>query len=117
MIGESSLPPGIRFPQAFACGRHLIVSGLNVATPISEFAIWALDMGPSGASGAMESDVDLPWSKIAVGNVLASGSWNRAVGWKNNLVILGAKDRDILEDYNHRQVSPWPWLRSIRAPS
>ncbi|ORY76275.1 hypothetical protein BCR35DRAFT_267549 [Leucosporidium creatinivorum] len=103
MIGDAGLPPGIRFPQAYACGRHLIVSGLNVATPISEYAIWSLDLGASGASGAMENDVDLRWSSIAAGNVLSSGSWNRAVGWKNNLVILGSKDRDILEDYNHRQ--------------
>lgn len=106
MIGEAgSLPPGLRFPHAYACGRHLIVSGLNVATPISEYAIWSLDLGGSGASGAMENNVDLRWSPVAAGNVLSSGSWNRAVGWKNNLVILGSKDRDILEDYNHRQVS------------
>jgi hypothetical protein len=48
---------------------------------------------------------EMKWSKISPGSVLNTGSWNRSVGWKNSVVVMGSTDRDIVEDYNHRQVS------------
>lgn len=46
----------------------------------------------------------LPWARVDPGSVLSRGSWNRAVAWRNSVVVLGDRERDIATDYDHRQV-------------
>jgi len=89
----TSLPPGLRFPSGFQLGNHLIIFGTFLSQHVNNFSIWALNLG------------SLEWSRIDPGNVLQKGSWNRAVGWKNNVIVLGDRERDIATDYDHRQTN------------
>ena len=37
---------------------------------------------------------------------MANGaSWNKAVAWRNSIVVLGDRDREISTDYDHRQTN------------
>jgi hypothetical protein len=88
----TSLPPGLRFPSGFQLGNHLIIFGTFLSQHVNNFSIWALDLGSKGAVGIEERikrGEGLEWIKIDPGNVLQRGSWNRAVGWRNNVVVLG----------------------------
>jgi leucine-zipper-like transcriptional regulator 1 len=116
MTAASSLPPGLRFPTGSIVGNHLIVSGTFLSSTTSCFAIWALDLGAAdgGSGGTTSSSITpsvkattpLVWQKVDPGIVMSSGgSWNRAVTWKNNVVVLGDRDRDIAADYDHRQTN------------
>lgn len=111
-----ALPPGLRFPVGIVVGRHLLVFGTFLSNTVNNFSIWALDLGREGGAGvksALDSSVSngntkqrdvLAWSRIDPGAVLSRGSWNRAVVWKNSVIILGDRERDIAQDYDHRQV-------------
>jgi hypothetical protein len=102
MTGNTSLPPGLRFPTGSVVGNHLIVSGTFLSSTSSCFAIWALDLGKSGPN----KGTPLVWQKVDPGVVMScGGSWNKAVTWKNNVVVLGDRDRDIAADYDHRQTN------------
>ncbi|KDN36979.1 hypothetical protein K437DRAFT_217549, partial [Tilletiaria anomala UBC 951] len=94
MVGVS-LPPGLRFPNGFVLGSHLIISGTYLANTSQTFSIWALHL-PT-----------LTWSRMDGGSVLAHGSWNRAILWpkENRLLVLGNRERDLVADYNHRQTN------------
>ncbi|KAE8246428.1 hypothetical protein A4X13_0g5796 [Tilletia indica] len=63
------LPPGLRFPTGAVVGEHLIVSGTYLANTSQSFSIWSLHL-PT-----------LIWTRIDLGSVLSTGSWNRAVVW------------------------------------
>ncbi|GAA6010553.1 hypothetical protein JCM11491_002963 [Sporobolomyces phaffii] len=104
----ASLPPGLRFPSGFQIGHHLIIFGTFLSQHVNNFSIWALDLGAKGGVGVDEQikrGRGLEWMRIDPGNVLQKGSWNRAVGWKNNVVVLGDRERDIAADYDHRQTN------------
>ncbi|GAA6020482.1 hypothetical protein JCM11491_001368 [Sporobolomyces phaffii] len=102
--GPSSSPPGVRFPRLYSCGsRNLVLSGANVEVDRAEFVIWAMNLGERGGSGALRSDDRFVWKRLAVDKVSGTGSWGPAVGWRNTLVVLGDKDRDMMTDYNSRQ--------------
>lgn len=88
----TSLPPGLRFPTGAIVGHHLLVFGTFLSSAINNFSIWALDLGPGGASGIkerVEKGEKLEWTRVDPGSVLAKGSWNRAVTWRNSVVVLG----------------------------
>jgi len=36
------------------------------------------------------------WMRVDPGSVLQRGSWNRAVGWKNQVVVLGDRGADFI---------------------
>ncbi|EGG01494.1 uncharacterized protein MELLADRAFT_117785 [Melampsora larici-populina 98AG31] len=122
------LPNGLRFPTGTMIGTHLIVSGTSLNTEkvpdqLDCFAIWALDLSqsnhkhipvkvPNGARPEVSTHNNtqfgsgkVVWQRIDPGRIMMSGSWNRAVGWGNCLVVLGDKDRDIVNDYHHRQIN------------
>ncbi|BGP40240.1 hypothetical protein JCM10449v2_004198 [Rhodotorula kratochvilovae] len=104
----AALPPGLRFPTGTIIGRHLLVFGTFLSSAANNFSIWALDLGPAGAKGVRERVArgeKLEWMRIDPGSVLARGSWNRAVGWGNTVVVLGDRERDIAADYDHRQTN------------
>lgn len=106
-MSGTTLPPGLRFPNGTIVGRHLMIFGTYLSQNVNTFAIWSLDLGKDGGAGIGESAAlqhSLPWTKIDPGSVLSRGSWNRAVGWGNKLVVLGDRERDIAIDYDHRQV-------------
>ncbi|KAI9627768.1 hypothetical protein H4Q26_017205 [Puccinia striiformis f. sp. tritici PST-130] len=69
------------------------------------FAIWALDLSQANHKHVPIKVPHVVWQRIDPGRIMMSGSWNRAVGWGNCLVILGNKDRDIVDDYHHRQIN------------
>ncbi|BGP16253.1 hypothetical protein JCM10213v2_004251 [Rhodosporidiobolus nylandii] len=103
-----SLPPGLRFPTGTIIGRHLLVFGTFLSHTVNNFSIWALDLGPAGAGGVkerVERGEKVDWMRIDPGSTLARGSWNRAVGWGNSVVVLGDRERDIAADYDHRQTN------------
>ncbi|BGP32199.1 hypothetical protein JCM10296v2_003979 [Rhodotorula toruloides] len=104
----TSLPPGLRFPTGAIVGRHLLVFGTFLSSAINNFSIWALDLGPGGSKGVkerIEKGEKLEWTRVDPGSVLAKGSWNRAVSWRNSVVVLGDRERDIASDYDHRQTN------------
>ncbi|GAA94878.1 uncharacterized protein L969DRAFT_94170 [Mixia osmundae IAM 14324] len=102
MTGLPSLPPGLRFPTGSVIGQHLVISGTYLSHQMSCFAIWALDLSHVGQS----DPASLSWQRIDPGSIMAHGaSWNKAVTWKNTMVVLGDRDRDIATDYDHRQTN------------
>jgi hypothetical protein len=40
-------------------------------------------------------------------------SWTKAFAWRNTIVVLGNRDRDISQDYDHRSVLPSSYIDSI----
>ncbi|PWN41253.1 hypothetical protein IE81DRAFT_182265 [Ceraceosorus guamensis] len=94
-MAGASLPPGLRFPTGAMLGSHLIISGTYLANTSQTFSIWALHV-PT-----------MQWTRLDMGNVLSTGSWNRAVLWpsKNKLIVFGNRARDLVQDYNHRQTN------------
>lgn len=103
MVGSPSLPPGLRFPTAAMVGSHLVLTGTLITQQVSSFAIWTLDVSKAITPADAVKRPSLQWQRIDAGHALRSGSWNRAVSWRNNVVILGDRDRDIAIDYNRRQ--------------
>lgn len=102
MEGDPTLPPGLRFPHAYLCGRHLVLSGAHVGVNRAEFVVWSLDL--RAHDPLAPGRAALPWSALPLEKVLGRGSWGPAVGWRNTLVVLGDASRDMMEDYNARQV-------------
>ncbi|PWN28810.1 galactose oxidase [Jaminaea rosea] len=94
-MAGATLPPGLRFPTGVVVGDHLLISGTYLANTAQNFSIWSLYLPK------------LAWARLDVGPLLQSGSWNRAVHWgaRNQLLILGNRDRDLVADYNHRQTN------------
>lgn len=98
------LPPGLRFPSGFQLGHHLVIFGTFLSQHVNHFAIWALNLGSAptstsrgalgGGGGANKSSLE--WTRVDPGSVLQKGSWNRAVGWKNNVVVLGDRGEKFL---------------------
>ncbi|ORY79760.1 hypothetical protein BCR35DRAFT_94689 [Leucosporidium creatinivorum] len=108
MFGTPSLPPRLRFPSASIIGRHLILSGISLSSDDDEghYAIWVLDLGREGGVGvAKDLSEPLRWKQIDAREVLAKGSWNRGVGWKNSLLVFGDRRRDAAKDYAQRQLN------------
>ncbi|KAL2264166.1 hypothetical protein VTK26DRAFT_1284 [Humicola hyalothermophila] len=89
-------PPGLRFPNGGIIDTHFVVSGTYLTSSKQEYALWALDLRT------------LTWSRIdAGGAVFSQGSWNRGVLWnrRNAFVVLGNKNRSLVDDYNHRRIN------------
>ena len=103
MLGAPSLPPGLRFPTASMIGSYLVLTGTLITQQVSSFAIWTLDLGKANSPASLAEKPKLVWQKIDAGHALKSGSWNRAVAWRNSVMILGDRDREIAVDYNKRQ--------------
>ncbi|TIA88851.1 hypothetical protein E3P99_02360 [Wallemia hederae] len=93
LMRGASLPPGLRFPTGSILGNHLIISGTYLANTSQTFSIWALDLS------------SFVWQRIDAGAHLSSGSWNRGTLWRdtNRYVVMGNRDRSLVNDYNHRQ--------------
>ncbi|KAI9275651.1 hypothetical protein BDA99DRAFT_496109 [Phascolomyces articulosus] len=91
----SAMPPGLRFPTGHTLGHHLVLAGTYLSPQSQSFTIWALDLGT------------LTWSRIETGSVFTQGSWNRGVLHEttNRFVVFGHRGRNLLDDYNHRQVN------------
>lgn len=94
-MSGTSLPPGLRFPTGAMLGSHLLISGTYLANTSQTFAIWALYLPK------------MTWSRLDVGPLLSTGSWNRGVLWpsQSRLLVFGNRDRDLVSDYNHRQTN------------
>ncbi|KAF3915854.1 hypothetical protein AA313_de0201138 [Arthrobotrys entomopaga] len=88
-------PPGLRFPNGGVIDSHFVVSGTYLTSSKQEYALWSLDLRT------------LTWSRIDAGQVFSQGSWNRGILWKkrNRFIILGNKQRSLVEDYNHRRIN------------
>lgn len=91
----SAMPPGLRFPTGHTLGHHLILAGTYLSPQSHSFSVWTLDLGT------------LTWSRIETGAVFSTGSWNRGVLHErtNRFLVFGHRARNLLEDYNHRQVN------------
>ncbi|KAI9499059.1 hypothetical protein BDB00DRAFT_754180, partial [Zychaea mexicana] len=91
----SVMPPGLRFPTGHTLGHHLILAGTYLSPQSHAYTIWSLNLGT------------LTWSRIETGTVFGSGSWNKGVLHEdtNRLLVFGHRSRNLLEDYNHRQVN------------
>ncbi|RIB00635.1 hypothetical protein C2G38_2129518 [Gigaspora rosea] len=89
------LPPGLRFPTGAILGHHLIISGTYLTNSSQTFSIWALNL------------VNLFWIRIDTGSCFSQGSWNRGVlcDSTNQYIVLGHRDRSLVDDYNHRQTN------------
>lgn len=94
-MSGTSLPPGLRFPSGDLLGHHMILTGTYLTPTHRSFHIWALNLS------------NLVWTRIDTGSILSQGSWNRGVLYdgKQQFLVFGDKTRDLLEDYNHRQVN------------
>lgn len=94
-MNGSVMPPGLRFPTGHTLGNHLILAGTYLTPQSQSYTIWSLDL------------IKLTWSRIETGAVFNTGSWNRgALHEKSNrFIIFGNTDRNLLDDYNHRQIN------------
>ncbi|CDH52987.1 galactose oxidase [Lichtheimia corymbifera JMRC:FSU:9682] len=94
-MSGTALPPGLRFPMGHLVGHHMILTGTYLTPTHRSFHMWALNLS------------NRVWMRIDTGNVLSTGSWNRGVLGDNSqtLYVLGHRDRDLLDDYNRRQVN------------
>lgn len=94
-MSGTALPPGLRFPTSYLLGHHMILTGTFLTPTHRSFQIWALNLA------------NLVWTRIDTGSIFANGSWNRGVlaegGQK--FYVFGHRHRDMLVDYNHRQVN------------
>ncbi|CAK4033822.1 galactose oxidase [Lecanosticta acicola] len=89
-------PPGLRFPNGGVIDNHFVVSGTFLTSSKQEYALWALDLRT------------LTWSRVdAGGSIFSQGSWNRGVLWtrRNSFVILGNRNRSLVDDYNNRRIN------------
>lgn len=88
-------PPGLRFPNGGIHANHFVVSGTYLTSSVQEYALWALNLAT------------LEWTKIDAGSTFTTGSWNRGMLWKrrNAFVVLGRKDRSLVDDYNQRKIN------------
>jgi hypothetical protein len=88
------LPPGLRFPSSHILGHHLILTGTFLTPTHCAFHIWAMNLST------------LAWMRIDTGSS-TSGSWNRSVldSRQQKLYVVGNQARNILEDYNLRQIN------------
>lgn len=78
----------------------MVIAGTFLSASSSSFAIWALDLANYSRGSR------LTWSRVDPGGMMGGGaSWNKAVAWRNSLVVLGDRDRQISEDYDHRQTN------------
>ncbi|CAG8589286.1 160_t:CDS:2, partial [Paraglomus occultum] len=89
------LPPGLRFPTGYILGHYLIISGTYLTNASQTFSVWALNLA------------NLVWTRIDTGSTFTHGSWNRGVLCEvtNKYIVLGNRDRALVEDYNHRQTN------------
>lgn len=89
------LPPGLRFPSGHLLGHHMIMTGTYLTPTHRSFHLWALNLA------------NLVWVRVDTGSILSSGSWNRGVLHhdQQKFYVVGNRDRDLLEDYNHRQIN------------
>ncbi|KAI8993267.1 hypothetical protein BDB01DRAFT_775725 [Pilobolus umbonatus] len=94
-MSGTTLPPGLRFPSGDLLGHHMILTGTYLTPTHRAFHIWALNLA------------NLAWTRIDTGTMIMQGSWNRGIlyGDKNQFIVFGDRERDLLEDYNHRQVN------------
>jgi hypothetical protein len=95
MAGPVS-PPGLRFPNGGILDNHFVVSGTYLTSSKHEYALWALDLK------------NLTWGRIDTNvSIFEQGSWNRGVLWnrRNTFVILGHRERSLVDDYNHRRIN------------
>ncbi|CAO3625116.1 unnamed protein product [Cunninghamella echinulata] len=94
MSGTQS-PPGLRFPSGHIIGHHMILTGTLLTPHHRSFHLWALNLA------------NLVWVRVDTGSILSSGSWNRGLlnHEQQKFYIIGNRDRDLLEDYNHRQMN------------
>lgn len=94
-MSGSVMPPGLRFPTGHTLGHHLILAGTYLSPQSQAYVIWSLNLGT------------LTWARIETGSVFTSGSWNKGVLHEdtNRLLVFGNRTRNLLEDYNHRQVN------------
>lgn len=95
MAGSIS-PPGLRFPNGGILDNHFVVSGTYLTSSKHEYALWALDLKT------------LTWGRIDTNvSIFEQGSWNRGVLWnrRNTFVILGHRERSLVDDYNHRRIN------------
>ncbi|KAI8060847.1 hypothetical protein BC940DRAFT_311242 [Gongronella butleri] len=91
----SQLPPGLRFPSGHLLGHHMIMTGTLLTPTHRSFHLWALNLA------------NLVWVRVDTGTILAQGSWNRGILHREQqkFYVIGNRHRDLLEDYNHRQIN------------
>lgn len=89
------LPPGLRFPSASVIGTHMLISGTYLSDASQSFNIWTM---------CLET---YQWNKLDLDALLTAGSWNKGIYLEaaESYVVLGNRDRSLLEDYNKRQVN------------
>ncbi|KAH8549763.1 hypothetical protein BGW37DRAFT_534969 [Umbelopsis sp. PMI_123] len=95
LMSGAAMPPGLRFPAGHILGHHLILTGTYLTPQTHSFSIWLMNLS------------SMSWSRVETGSVFSTGSWNRSIlsQDQNKLMIFGHRDRDLLTDYNHRQVN------------
>lgn len=95
LMTGSAMPPGLRFPAGHILGHHLILTGTYLTPQTHTFSIWLMNLS------------SMSWSRVETGSIFSNGSWNRAIlsQNQNKLMVFGNRDRDLLTDYNHRQVN------------
>ncbi|KAI9299245.1 galactose oxidase, partial [Neoconidiobolus thromboides FSU 785] len=92
---RSDLPPALRFPEGYIIGDKLVISGTYISNNVQSYSLWTLDLK------------ELTWSRIDTGSCFARGSWNRGIlhPMNNQFLIFGHRDREIVEDYQHRRIN------------
>lgn len=89
------LPPGLRFPDASIIGGKMLLSGTYLSNASQSFNLWVMSL------------TTFQWDRIDLDALLSTGSWNKGVYCEatESFIILGNRDRILLDDYNKRQVN------------
>ncbi|ORZ08175.1 hypothetical protein BCR42DRAFT_425383 [Absidia repens] len=95
MMTGTVMPPGLRFPTGDILGQHAIIAGTYLSPQSQSYSLWGLNTAT------------LAWTRVDTGTVFSTGSWNRGVLHSkcNRYLVFGNMHRNLLEDYNHRQVN------------
>ncbi|KAI8071605.1 hypothetical protein BC940DRAFT_293270 [Gongronella butleri] len=95
LMTGTAMPPGLRFPTGDAIGQYIVIAGTYLSPQCQSYSIWALNT------------TSLGWTRVDIGNLFSQGSWNRGILYnqQNRYLVFGNMNRNLLEDYNHRQVN------------
>ncbi|ORX45126.1 galactose oxidase, partial [Hesseltinella vesiculosa] len=95
MMTGSIMPPGLRFPTGDCIGQHIVIAGTYLSPQSQSYSIWGLNTAT------------LTWTRVDTGSIFTQGSWNRGILYakQNRYLVFGNSSRNLLEDYNHRQIN------------
>lgn len=92
---DQAMPPAFRFPEGYAIGNKLVISGTYLSNNVQSYCIFSLDLQTRA------------WTRVDTGSCFARGSWNRGIlhPSSNSFIVFGHREREIGVDYSQRRIN------------